>query len=105
MQNLPEYSDVVVVGAGNAALCAALSAAERGVSVLVLERAPEDESGGNTRFTAGAIKCVYYKDGYKAGRTDRKANLSNAYERQDGKYDSRNASHFQAGYEAGWAGQ
>lgn len=59
MEQLPDYSDVVVVGAGNAALCAALSAAEEGASVLVLERAPEAESGGNTRFTAGAIKCVY----------------------------------------------
>lgn len=56
---LPAGADVVVVGAGNAALCAALSAAERGVSVLILERAPEQESGGNSRFTAGAIKCVY----------------------------------------------
>ena len=52
----------------------------------------------------GTIKCDYYKDGYKAGRTDRKANLSNAYERHNGKYDNRNASYFQAGYEAGWAG-
>jgi tricarballylate dehydrogenase len=51
--------DVVVVGAGNAALSAALSARERGVSVLVLERAPEAESGGNSRFTAGAIRTVY----------------------------------------------
>lgn len=51
--------DVVVVGAGNAALCAALSARESGASVLVLERAPEDEAGGNTRFTAGAIRTVY----------------------------------------------
>lgn len=59
MNGLPDHSDVVVVGAGNAALCAALAAAESGVSVLVLERAPEPESGGNTRFTAGAIKCVY----------------------------------------------
>jgi tricarballylate dehydrogenase len=59
MDNFPEHSDVVVVGAGNAAMCAALAAAERGVSVLVLERAPEAESGGNTRFTAGGIKCVY----------------------------------------------
>src|SRR5512136_923672 len=56
---LPSSSDVVVVGAGNAALCAALAAAEHGVSVLVLERAPQDESGGNSRFTAGAFRCVY----------------------------------------------
>src|SRR5512136_2735812 len=56
---LPSSSDVVVVGAGNAAFCAALAAREGGVSVLVLERAPEGESGGNSRFTAGAFRCVY----------------------------------------------
>jgi tricarballylate dehydrogenase len=56
---LPAETDVVVVGGGNAAFCAALSAAERGVRVLVLERAHEDEAGGNSRFTAGAIRCVY----------------------------------------------
>ncbi|MGP0092012.1 MAG: FAD-dependent tricarballylate dehydrogenase TcuA [Xanthobacteraceae bacterium] len=51
--------DVVVVGAGNAAFCAALAAREKGATVLMLERAPKDESGGNSRFTAGAIRCVY----------------------------------------------
>ena len=56
---LPSSSDVVIVGAGNAALCAALAAAESDVSVLVLERAPEAEAGGNSRFTAGAFRCVY----------------------------------------------
>jgi tricarballylate dehydrogenase len=56
---LPRECDVVVVGAGNAAFCAALAAAEHGVSVLVLERSPESEAGGNSRFTAGAIRCVY----------------------------------------------
>jgi tricarballylate dehydrogenase len=55
----PESSDVVVVGAGNAAMCAALAAREQGVGVVVLERAPEHESGGNTRFTAGAIRFAY----------------------------------------------
>ena len=52
-------ADVIVVGGGNAAFCAALTARELGVSVVVLERAPEEEAGGNSRFTAGAIRCVY----------------------------------------------
>src|SRR5712672_191779 len=56
---LPPSVDVIVVGAGNAAFCAALAASEQGVSVLMLERAPEDEAGGNSRFTAGAFRCVY----------------------------------------------
>jgi len=51
--------DVIVVGGGNAALCAALSARETAKKVLVLERAPEDESGGNSRFTAGLLRIVY----------------------------------------------
>jgi tricarballylate dehydrogenase len=51
--------DIVVVGGGNAALCAALAAQEHGAKVLVLECAPEDESGGNSRFTAGAIRFAY----------------------------------------------
>ena len=55
----PDSSEVVIVGAGNAAMCAALAARERGASVVVLERAPEEESGGNTRFTAGAIRFAY----------------------------------------------
>ena len=51
--------DVIVIGAGNAAFCAALAAREKGASVLMLERASEAESGGNTRFTAGAIRVAY----------------------------------------------
>jgi len=53
-----EY-DVIVVGGGNAALCAALSAAESKKKILVLERAPEDLSGGNSRFTAGLMRVAY----------------------------------------------
>src|SRR5258706_8690616 len=51
--------DVIVVGGGNAALCAALSASEVAKKVLVLERAPEEESGGNSRFTAGLFRLAY----------------------------------------------
>ncbi|PXY27870.1 FAD-dependent tricarballylate dehydrogenase TcuA [Prauserella muralis] len=50
---------VIVVGAGNAALCAALAAREQGAEVLVLERAPEPLRGGNTAFTAGAMRVAY----------------------------------------------
>ena len=51
--------DVVVVGAGNAAFCAAQAAAEKGAKVLMVERAPKELMGGNSRFTAGAFRCVY----------------------------------------------
>jgi tricarballylate dehydrogenase len=51
--------DVIIVGGGNAALCAALSAREFAQNVLVLERAPEEEAGGNSRFTAGLMRVVY----------------------------------------------
>ena len=43
--------DVLVIGAGNAGICAAISAAEAGCSVLVVEAAPRDMRGGNTRHT------------------------------------------------------
>jgi tricarballylate dehydrogenase len=57
---MPEQAaDVIVVGAGNAAFCAALAAQEHGAQVLMLEAAPEQESGGNSRFTAGSIRVVY----------------------------------------------
>ena len=51
--------DVVVIGKGNAALCAALSAKDQGASVIVLEAASEDESGGNSRFAGGVMRFAY----------------------------------------------
>ena len=52
-------ADVIVVGAGNAALCAALSARENGSRVLVLEKAPEHLRGGNSYFTGGGFRFPY----------------------------------------------
>jgi tricarballylate dehydrogenase len=51
--------DVVVVGGGNAALCAALSAHESGARVLILEAAPYDDRGGNSHYTGGAFRFAY----------------------------------------------
>ncbi|MFP6744205.1 MAG: FAD-dependent tricarballylate dehydrogenase TcuA [Alphaproteobacteria bacterium] len=52
-------ADVIVVGAGNAAFAAALSARQAGASVALVESAPEAEAGGNSRYTTGAMRVVY----------------------------------------------
>jgi tricarballylate dehydrogenase len=59
MSNQKSY-DLVVVGAGNAALCAAISAREEGAEVLVLEKGPKHKRGGNSFFTDGAIRVAYH---------------------------------------------
>ena len=52
-------TDVVVVGAGNAASCAAVAAHEKGARVLMLEASPEDQRGGNSTYTGGMFRTVY----------------------------------------------
>ena len=50
--------DVAVIGGGNAALCAAMTAAEAGAKVLVLETAPKTYRGGNSRHTRN-FRCMH----------------------------------------------
>jgi len=53
-----EVYEVAVLGGGNAALCAALAASERGARVIVLERAPRVFRGGNSRHTRN-LRCMH----------------------------------------------
>src|ERR1700716_1603211 len=58
MADLKRKFDVLVIGGGNAALCAAISARRAGASVLVLEGAPKFYRGGNTRHTRN-MRCAH----------------------------------------------
>jgi tricarballylate dehydrogenase len=55
-----DTADVIVVGAGNAATCAALAARESGAKVVMLEAAPRDLRGGNTAYAGGRMRAVYH---------------------------------------------
>ena len=56
---MDEIWDVIIVGSGNAALCAGIAACEKGAKVLMIEKASEDMAGGNTKYTAGAMRFAY----------------------------------------------
>jgi len=55
-EDMDEIFDVVVVGCGVAGLSAAVSAAQRGLNVCVLERATRDERGGQSRYTEAYLR-------------------------------------------------
>ena len=50
---------VVILGSGNAALCAGIAALEAGANTTILEKAHAAEAGGNSRYTAGAMRFAY----------------------------------------------
>ncbi|MET1416878.1 FAD-dependent tricarballylate dehydrogenase TcuA [Roseibium sp. HPY-6] len=50
--------DIAIIGGGNAALCAAMTAAERGAKVIILETAPKAYRGGNSRHTRN-FRCMH----------------------------------------------
>jgi tricarballylate dehydrogenase len=54
--------DIVVVGCGVAGLSAAVAAAEQGARVLVLERAPRDQRGGQSRYTEAYLRMKSHSD-------------------------------------------
>lgn len=58
MLTTPQH-DIAIIGGGNAALCAAITAAESGVKVLILEGAPKPYRGGNSRHTRN-FRCMHY---------------------------------------------
>jgi len=81
--------DVVVLGGGNAALCAAITAARAGCRVIVVEGAPEFYRGGNTRHTRN-LRCVH--DGTAPTMTGpyaREEFLDDLYRVTEGRTDER----------------
>ncbi|NOC83577.1 FAD-dependent tricarballylate dehydrogenase TcuA [Ruegeria sp. HKCCD6428] len=58
MATQKEAYDIAVIGGGNAALCAAMTAAEAGARVLILEAAPKPYRGGNSRHTRN-FRCMH----------------------------------------------
>ena len=88
---MSENYDVIVVGGGNAAMCAALAARGAGGRVLVLERSTEHMRGGNTRHTRN-IRCSHAEaDQFFSGPYSEEEHLQGLDRRdgRSGKYGSR----------------
>ncbi|MEZ8007604.1 MAG: FAD-dependent tricarballylate dehydrogenase TcuA [Amylibacter sp.] len=51
--------DVIIIGSGNAAMSAGIAASEKGAKVWIIEKASKDLAGGNTKYTAGAMRFAY----------------------------------------------
>ncbi len=66
MSDFSNPDQVVVIGGGNAALCAAMTAAESGSDVLMIESAPETQRGGNTKYTRD-IRYMHDEDSFAGG--------------------------------------
>jgi tricarballylate dehydrogenase len=60
VQSNDKVYDVIVVGGGNAGLCAALRARELGAEVILLEKAPQEKRGGNSFFTGGRMRIPHH---------------------------------------------
>lgn len=79
--------DIVVIGGGNAALCAAMTAAEAGARVLILEAAPKPYRGGNSRHTRN-FRCMHAGPlGPLVGRYDEDEYLADLLKVTGGKTD------------------
>ncbi len=84
---MSERADIVIIGGGNAALCAAITAAEGGARVLILEAAPEAMRGGNSRHTRN-IRCMHPNPaGVLLGRYEEEEYLADLKQVSGGRID------------------
>jgi tricarballylate dehydrogenase len=93
MQASSANVDVLVIGGGNAALCAAISARRNGADVLVLEAAPKFYRGGNTRHTRN-MRCAHETaTGYLTGPYRQEEFWSDLQRVTEGQTDEELARH------------
>lgn len=59
MPSFPHSCDVLVIGGGNAGFSAAVASAQARAKVILIDKCPEDWAGGNSYFTAGAMRTVH----------------------------------------------